>query len=148
MSERGGSAGASATGQKRGLKDWFVATRPWSFPASLVPVLVVAAWLFWQSSTVGGYVTDWWCAPLALLMLVLMQASGNLIGDYYDHIRGIDLPGSLNGVRHIQSGMFQPREILRFGYVLLALAVLLGIVILMRCGWQAAWLGVAGTSCR
>ena len=144
VSERGGSAGASATGQKRGLKDWFVATRPWSFPASLVPVLVVAAWLFWQSSTVGGYVTDWWCAPLALLMLVLMQASGNLIGDYYDHIRGIDLPGSLNGVRHIQSGMFQPREILRFGYVLLALAVLLGVVILMRCGWQAAWLGVAG----
>ena len=102
VSERGGSAGASATGQKRGLKDWFVATRPWSFPASVVPVLVVAAWLFWQSSTVGGYVTDWWCAPLALLMLVLMQASGNLIGDYYDHIRGIDLPGSLNGVRHIQ----------------------------------------------
>lgn len=47
VSEKEGSAGANAVGQKRGLKDWFVATRPWSFPASVVPVLVVAAWLFW-----------------------------------------------------------------------------------------------------
>ena len=76
-------------------------------------------------------------------MIVLLQASGNLIGDYSDHIRGIDLPGSLNGVRHIQSGMFQPREILSFGYVLLAMSLLIGVCILWRCGWQAAWLGVA-----
>lgn len=129
---------------KRTLKDWVLATRPWSFPASLVPVVVIAAWLYWQSIVQGGTTLDWWCAPLALVMLVLMQAAGNLIGDYYDHIRGIDLPGSLNGVRHIQSGKFQPREILRFGYACLAVSILLGLLILSRCGWQAAWLGAAG----
>ena len=127
----------------RTLKDWIVATRPWSFPASLMPVLVTAAWLYWYAKPQDGLTLDWWCAPLALLMIVLMQAAGNLIGDYYDHMRGIDLPGSLNGVRHIQSGKFQPREILRFGYVCLAVACLLGVIILCRCGWQAAWLGVA-----
>ena len=126
------------------MKDWVLATRPWSFPASLVPVVVIASWLYWQSAGQGGMTLDWWCAPLALVMLMLMQAAGNLIGDYYDHIRGIDLPGSLNGVRHIQSGKFQPREILRFGYACLAVSILLGLLILSRCGWQAAWLGAAG----
>lgn len=126
------------------MKDWVLATRPWSFPASLVPVVVIASWLYWQSIAQGGMSLDWWCAPLALVMLMLMQAAGNLIGDYYDHIRGIDLPGSLNGVRHIQSGKFQPREILRFGYACLAVSILLGLLILSRCGWQAAWLGAAG----
>lgn len=126
------------------MKDWVLATRPWSFPASLVPVVVIASWLYWQSAGQGGMTLDWWCAPLALVMLMLMQAAGNLIGDYYDHIRGIDLPGSLNGVRHIQSGKFQPREILRFGYACLAVSILLGLLILSRCGWQAAWLGAVG----
>lgn len=129
--------------QERTLKDWVIATRPWSFPASFIPILVVTAWIYWLPQEQTVFQTDWWCAPLALVMIVLLQASGNLIGDYSDHIRGIDLPGSLNGVRHIQSGKFFPREILCFGYVLLALSMIIGVIILMRCGWQAAWLGVA-----
>ncbi len=127
----------------RTLKDWLVATRPWSFPASLMPVLVTTAWLYGYVKPFDSITPDWWCAPLALLMIVLLQASGNLIGDYYDHMRGIDLPGSLNGVRHIQSGKFQPREILCFGYACLGVACLLGLAILYRCGLEAAWLGVA-----
>ncbi len=129
--------------RRRTLKDWVIATRPWSFPASFIPILVISAWLYWLPEEQESLHADWWCAPLALMMIVLLQASGNLIGDYSDHIRGIDLPGSLNGVRHIQSGMFQPREILSFGYVLLAISLLIGVCILWRCGWQAAWLGVA-----
>lgn len=128
----------------RTLMDWVIASRPWSFPASLAPVLVVTAWLYWRAAAQGVVAMDWWCALLALLMLVLMQASGNLISDFYDHTKGIDLPGSLNGVRHIQSGKFLPREILHYGYACLAVAAVLGLGILMRCGWQATWLGVAG----
>ncbi|MGN0233441.1 MAG: prenyltransferase [Bacteroidaceae bacterium] len=129
--------------QDRTLKDWVVATRPWSFPASFIPVLVVSAWLYWLSQEQYTLQLDWWCAPIALVMIVLLQASGNLIGDYSDHMKGIDLPGSLNGVRHIQSGKFLPHEILCFGYTLLAVSLFLGVIILWRCGWEAAWLGIA-----
>lgn len=128
----------------RGLMDWLVASRPWSFPAALVPVVATTAWLYWQGGAQGRADGDWWCALLSLAMLVFMQAAANLIGDYHDHVHGIDLPGSLNGVRHIQSGMFRPREILLYGYACLGVALLLGICILSRCGFQAAWLGVAG----
>lgn len=138
-----GQTGASKSA-RRTLGDWIMATRPWSFPASLVPVVAISAWLYWCASIQGWTGSDWGCALLALFMLVLMQAAGNLIGDYYDHVRGIDLPGSLNGVRHIQSGKFLPREILRFGYVCLGVSLLLGLAILSRCGMQGMWLGMAG----
>lgn len=127
----------------RTLGDWIVASRPWSFPASLMPVVAISAWMFWCTGTQGWVGLDWTCALLSLVMMVLMQAAGNLIGDYYDHVRGIDLPGSLNGVRHIQSGKFLPREILRYGYACLSVSLLLGLAILSRCGVQGLWLGVA-----
>ncbi len=126
----------------RTLKDWIIASRPWSFTASLIPIIAIAAYLFWRQTENAAY--DWWCVALALPMLILLQCAGNLIGDYHDHIWEVDLPGSLNGVRSMQSGKFTPREILHYGYVCLAVAALVGICILMRCGWEAAWIGVVG----
>ena len=37
------------------LKDWILATRPWSFPASAMPVMVTVAWL-WSR----GFDVNWW----------------------------------------------------------------------------------------
>lgn len=127
----------------RTLKDWVIASRPWSFTASLIPVIAISSYLFYQSR-IQGWQCDWTNALLSLSMLVLLQVAGNLIGDYYDHIRGVDLPGSLNQVRHIQSGKFQPKEILHYGYVMLFLSAVLGLVILFRSSFSAMWLGVCG----
>lgn len=128
---------------KRTFKDWFLATRPWSYPASTMPVLVTScmvAYLLREEFSTS------WILPCALtfVMMCLFQASGNLMGDYYDHIKGVDIPGSLNGVRHIQSGMFTPKEILTFGRVLLAIAGILGIIILLVWDIQLWWMGVIG----
>lgn len=128
----------------RTLKDWIIASRPWSFTASLIPVIAITAYLYWRSGVEGWSDCNWANAFLALPMLVFLQAAGNLIGDYYDHIKGVDLPGSLNGVRHIQSGKFTPKEVLHYGYTMLTIAALLGLVILWRSDWSAIWLGVAG----
>lgn len=129
--------------KERTLKDWIIATRPWSFTASLIPVIAISSYLFYQSR-VQGWECDWVNAFLSLPMLILLQAAGNLIGDYYDHIKKVDLPGSLNQVRHIQSGKFQPKEVLHYGYVMLVLGAVLGLVILMRSSFSAMWLGVCG----
>lgn len=129
--------------KERTLKDWIMASRPWSFTASIIPVIAISSYLFYQSR-LQGWQCDWVNALLALPMLMLLQAAGNLIGDYYDHIRGVDLPGSLNQVRHIQSGKFQPKEILHYGYLMLCLAAGLGLVILLRSSFSAIWLGACG----
>ena len=125
---------------QRTLKDWIVASRPWSFTASLIPVIAIAAYLYYTNDGQG----NWLNAVLALPMLVCMQAAGNLIGDYYDHMKGVDLPGSLNQVRHIQSGLFTPKEVLHYGYAMLATAAVLGLIILWRSDWSYIWLGAAG----
>lgn len=124
----------------RTFKDWVIASRPWSFPASLIPVVAISAYFFYANHGQGNWIN----ALLSLPMLVFLQAAGNLIGDYFDHKKLVDLPGSLNGVRHIQSGKFTPKEILYYGFTMLALAMVLGVIILCRSSWQYAWLGIVG----
>lgn len=129
--------------QKRTLKDWIIATRPWSFTASSIPVLAITAYLFYVCRA-EGVVGNWWNAVLAFPMMVIFQAAGNLISDYYDHLYLVDLEGSLNGVRHIQSGKFTPAEVHHFGLALLGVAAVFGAGILWCSNWHYAWLGLLG----
>lgn len=124
---------------KKTFKDWLIATRPWSFPASSMPVVVTMAYLFYN-----GIGTNWTNGWLALAMMILFQAAGNLVSDYSDHIKGVDRPGSLNGVRHIQSGKFTPKEIYHFGLILTAVAAVIGVIILFRSSYEVCWMGIAG----
>ncbi len=131
--------------QNRTFKDWIIAVRPWSFTTSSVAVLVTVAYLFYISRT-GGFAesVNWLNAVLCLPLLMILHAGGNLVSDYYDFKRGVDGPDCVNGVTWIRSGMFKPREILHYGWALLAAGSLIGAVILMRSDFSAIWLGVLG----
>lgn len=127
----------------RNLKDWVIATRPWSFPASFIPVLAIGAFLTDYNSRNGGGPVDWIPLLIAVVMMVVFQAAGNLISDYYDHVRGVDQADSLNQVRAIQSGTFTPRELLFYGYCVLAAGAMIGVILLFLTSWKLIWLGVA-----
>ena len=132
--------------KQRTIKDWIIAVRPWSFPASVIPVLVTLGYLYYIQPTTGYF--NWLSGWLAFPMLVLLHGGGNLVSDYFDHVKGVDLPGSLNGVNHIHSGKFQPKTILHYGWMLLAVGALIGIVILLFTwknyhSYEAVWIGVA-----
>ncbi len=131
--------------QNRTFKDWFIAVRPWSFTTSSVAVLVTVAYLFYISRA-GGFAesVNWLNAALCLPLLMILHAGGNLVSDYYDFKRGVDGPDCVNGVTWIRSGMFKPREILHYGWALLAAGSLIGAVILMRSDFSAIWLGALG----
>ena len=129
--------------KERTLKDWIIATRPWSFTASLMPVLVTLAYLFLLQCTEGVEV-DWVAGWLTLPMMLFMHAGGNLVSDYSDNVKQIDLPGSLNGVDHIYSGKFTPKEILYFGWALLAVGALLGVGVVALSTVRVLWIGALG----
>ncbi len=131
------------TVQERTLKSWVIAVRPWSFTTSSVAVLVVIAYLFYLDcqGTLGARV-DWLNAALCLPLLMILHAGGNLVSDYYDYGRGVDGPECVNGVTWIHSGLFKPAEILRYGWMLLGVGALLGIVLLVRSDFSAVWLGL------
>ena len=71
--------------KKHSFKEWVMATRPWSFPASAMPVLVTLAYLNWC-----GYAIDWIAGVWALLNIVIFHAAANTWSDYFDYKKGVD----------------------------------------------------------
>ena len=131
------------------LKDWFIALRPWSFSTSAIPVVATLAFVFFSSSHSSEpdpnfLAPDYLNGFLSLLLIILLHCGGNLISDYYDHIYKVDLPECPNGVYWIASGQFKPREILIYGYSLLTLGALVGILILFRSSIDVLWIGILG----
>jgi 1,4-dihydroxy-2-naphthoate octaprenyltransferase len=97
---------------------WVRATRPFSFPCSVMPLLVATA--------AAAPVSRWrWDALATVLLSVLsMHVAGNVLNDYFDFVSGVDSrtdgeegrPGRL-----LVSGAMRPRQAARGA--LLALAV-------------------------
>ena len=85
---------------------------------------------------------NWVNGVLSIVALMVLHAGGNLVSDYYDHIHKVDMPGGPNGVTWIDSGLFAPREILRYGLAMLAVGALLGLYILSRSSLEVLWIGV------
>lgn len=124
--------------KKHTFKEWLIAVRPWSFPASAVPVLATLAYLQWSRGDV-----DWVSGIWALLNIVLFHAAGNTWSDYHDFERGVDAPDTF-GVKTLTGGMFRPQEIRRLSLGLLAVACAAGLGLMLRTGWPLLAFGLAG----
>lgn len=124
--------------RKHSFKEWLIAVRPWSFPASAVPVAATLAYLQWAQGTV-----DWVNGLWALVNIVLFHAAGNTWSDYYDYRRGVDAADTY-GVKTLTGGLFRPAEIRRLSLLLLALAAVAGMGLLLRTGLPLLAFGLAG----
>ncbi len=123
---------------KHTLKDWIIATRPWSFPASAMPVLVTLGYLFYTGARV-----DWITGLLTLLNVVLFHAAGNTWSDYCDYKKGVDREDAIGGLS-IVSGKFRAEEIKGLSLALFAVAVAGGLAILALTGLPTLYYGLAG----
>lgn len=119
-------------------RTYFIATRPWSFPVSVMPVLVTTAGLFWT-----GYEVSWCMALWAVAGIVLFHAAANALSDYYDYRRGVDAADTY-GSRTLVDGAMTDVQVRRYAYILFALAVLNGLAIAWASSWSLLWIGAAG----
>jgi 1,4-dihydroxy-2-naphthoate octaprenyltransferase len=120
--------------KKHSFKDWLIATRPWSFPASAMPVLVTLGYLFWQ-----GMAVDWTIGVFTILNVVLFHAAGNTWSDYKDYKSGVDREDTVGGLS-IVSGQFAPEEIKRLSLGLFAVAVAGGLALVWFTGITTLYL--------
>ena len=120
------------------MKSWVIATRPWSFPASSMPVLVTLAYLTWMGVEINRLTGIW-----ALVNIVIFHAAGNTWSDYYDYIKGVDREDTIGGMS-IVSGEFKAQEIRTLAAILLAVAVAAGIGLLCLTGVETLYFGLAG----
>lgn len=127
--------------KKRTIKDWFIATRPWSFPASAMPIIVSIAYLFSKNADINWYMAVW-----TLIGMVLFHITGNLWSDYFDFKKKVDDTDTF-GATSITSGLFQANEIRNFAIGMLVVSVLSGLGILYCTGLPILWIGMAGAVC-
>ena len=123
---------------KHSIKDWVIATRPWSFPASAMPVLVTLGYLFWSEHQV-----DWITGILTILNVVLFHAAGNTWSDYKDYKSGVDREDTVGGLS-IVSGQFNPQEIKKLSLALFAIAVAGGLALTCFTGITTLYFGLVG----
>ena len=128
----------------RTFKDWVIAARPWSLSASFIAAVAPIAYGFWRFQEIQY----WGIAILCVFMMLVFQTAGNLLGDYADHINGVDSRNDYNGVMSMKSGKFTPGEIRAFGFAMLSLGIVIGmfIVLYTRIWWLAAF-GAFGVIC-
>jgi ABC-type nitrate/sulfonate/bicarbonate transport system permease component len=121
---------------RRFLRIWWMAMRPFSFTASVTPVVlgaVLAAYDgFW----------NWWLFGITLIGSVAIHAGTNLINDYYDWKKGTDTPESLGPNRALQEGMLTPQQVFWGGLFCFALGSVLGIYLVATRGLLILWLGL------
>ena len=127
--------------QKHSFRQWVMAVRPWSFPASAMPVVVTLAYLYWMRQDL-----DWCNGIWALVNIIVFHAAGNTWSDYVDYKRGVDAQDTF-GVSTLTSGRFAPDQIFRLSVVLLVVALLGGVGLLLRTGLPLLGIGVLGLLC-
>lgn len=126
---------------KHTLKEWIFALRPWSFPASAMPIVVTLAYLFWKGAEVNWVLGLW-----ALVGMVLFHCTGNVWSDYFDFRKKVDAEDTF-GAKTMTTGMFQPHEIRNLALGLLVVSVACGLGLLAVTGLPLLWIGIAGVAC-
>ncbi len=115
---------------------WWRAVRPFSFTASVTPVLVGSAIAF------AGRHFDSGLFVITLVATVAIHAATNLVNDYYDHLRGVDTAASVGPSGVIQHGLLPPRAVLMGALGLFSLGGLLGLLLVAVVGWPVLIIGI------
>lgn len=119
---------------------WIIAVRPWSFPASAMPIIVTLAFLFWSGADI-----NWGLGVWTLINMVLFHIAGNVWSDYNDFKKTVDREDT-HGAQTLTTGMFQPEEIRNLAISVFIIAAAGGIGLVALTGLPLLWIGLAGAA--
>jgi 1,4-dihydroxy-2-naphthoate octaprenyltransferase len=123
------------------LQKWIVAARPWSFPASTMPVIFGTSLAF----VIGGVRLDALRFLMALLAMVILHAAANMLSDVFDFKRGLDTQVTpVSGA--IVRGWLSTRAVTRGAIVLFAVGIGLGLALAALTGTVLLIIGGVGVA--
>lgn len=121
---------------------WIRSLRPYSFTASVMPVLLAAA----LSTTTSTEATWWYLGPF-ILAAVLLHAGTNVLNDYYDYRHGVDKVGDRDTSHVITQGIMTARFMKISGHLYFLIGIAVGTTIAFTRGplfFLAGLLGALG----
>lgn len=122
-------------------RNWFLASRPWSFTMSAISVSVGAV----LGAIDGDF--SWGLYLLTMFGIVLLHGAANLSNDYYDVRRGVDTmeaPTARYRPHPLMEGRIKPKHVLIESCLLLVGATLVGLYLSATRGWPVLAIGIAG----
>ena len=137
--ESGSDSGAS--NRIPPARAWLLAIRPKTLTAAAAPVYLGTGLAAHHG------VVDLLPAAAALLGAFLIQIGTNLANDYYDFLRGGDTEDRVGPLRVTQAGMISPGSVRNAAYLVLGLALLVGVYLVMVGGLPIVLVGLASLVC-
>lgn len=114
----------------------YASVRPISLTASIIPVLfgTILA-LQWTN-------IHWTAFILTLLGALFLQCGTNLVNDYFDHVKGADIPGSLSPSGVIDRKEMTPRQVYVTGLIFFSLSIIVGLILTALTGPVVLFIGI------
>ncbi len=126
---------------RKRIKDYFIATRPWSFTMSLISVTVGTL----IASEEGPILWGWYL--LVCAGIIFFHGAANVYNDYFDTRYKVDQPDSPTAryrPQPILTGMFTPSQLLAEAIVLNVITVIIGLILSFMRSMLIFWIGLIG----
>ena len=117
------------------IKNWISASRPRTLPTSVAPVILATSYA-WQAEKV-----NWKVFVICMLFALAAQIASNFANDYFDFKHGSDKPNRVGPRRAVASGDIKPQTMLRATIITLAIAAVLGCMLIPIGSWPLVVLG-------
>lgn len=124
------------------MKHWLFAFRPKTLTAAVVPIFVGTSLV-----AAMGYPLKWWISACALLASLFIQIGTNLINDAMDFKKGADTHERIGPSRITQQGHANFKTVYSLGLLFFALALALGIPLVVAGGWPIVGIGILSLIC-
>lgn len=115
---------------------WFLAARPKTLLAALVPVMVGSSLAIHNGKFFLPY------SLVALLCSILIQIGTNYTNDLYDHLKGSDTKERKGPLRVLSAGYISVKEMKIGIFVVFAITFLLGLYLVYSAGWIILAIGI------
>ncbi len=127
------------------LKNWILVAQPWAWFASASPAIVAYSYVFFLFKT-GGYLGEvyWVYGVIGFIAMLILHVSGNLMNEYQDFKKGIDVKEKTGPARLIVQGVFKPKTVLYYSLTMLTIGSLIGVYLFMKTGWPLLIIGFVG----
>jgi len=127
------------------VRNWGIAVRAFSYPASIVPVLLGSIFAWYETG-----VFSWGFFILAMFAGMLYHTGSNLVNDYYDYKYKVDRSDTFGGSGQLVRGVMTPRQFAIGSLVTLGAGTLIGLFFLLHFhaqypfGWPLLAIGAFG----
>lgn len=123
------------------LRKWTIAFRPWSYSASVIPVVFGTS----LAVVIGQVRLEPLRFILALLGMVILHSAANILSDVFDYRRGLDrevTPVSGAVVR----GWITTQQAFRAALLFFFIGGLVGLLLVRMSGIVLLWIGLIGVA--